>query len=63
MEIKEMQQLRASLEAKLKNAAAEVVDEFQRRTGVYVVCVSPPTVCIDYETMIHADKCRSVVLS
>jgi uncharacterized alkaline shock family protein YloU len=40
MDIKEMQTHREALEARLRNVASEIVDEFQRRTGLPVDHVS-----------------------
>jgi len=36
MTIDEMRKHKKELEARLRNVSAEIVDEFQRRTGLYV---------------------------
>ncbi len=59
MTIGELQQLRETLEAKLRRVAAEVVDEFQQRTGVYVDGVRVELL----EVTTLADKGRRSVIS
>jgi len=39
MEIEEMQKQREAFEVRLRNVASEIVDEFQRRTGLMVTGV------------------------
>jgi len=60
MEIEEMQKQREAFEVRLRNVASEIVDEFQRRTGLMVTGVY---IDLTQERTIGATRGHAIVTS